>query len=691
MAVLARTRKSLATVEEALREQGIPYYNTATAGLAERQEVMDLVSLLRILDNPWDDLSAFAFLRSPFVGLRDEVLARIRLDPVTGHTSLLRQARKWLEAVERGETEPFAAPESPRIAAIELEALGRGLEAVERARRLVDRADPAELLESTLEATGYRLHLLLRRGEQEALANIERFLALAEDYRHLPLGGFLELWASWGEQDLGIPQAPLYSDEDDVVTLSTVHAAKGLEWPIVFLVGTEEGGPPGRRLTHSYWCDPSYGPVFMPPQADRGDRAARLFERAELEEHAEEARLLYVALTRARDRLLVVGPTERLQGYGEWLGTALPDATDARELGGAEDPESDDVPDADRPLAISGFDEEEGDGEDQLGLFSAGSARRQASTGNALAEAGDSPAEGGGADRPPPLLILRHGDPGSLQPHFPEAPITLAWLEGIVEAEPPPLVRPLETPALSFLSSATEIRLKARSPEEWELRYAHGVQPVWRFAPEREGERALDPTVRGQVIHGVLERIEEAAEIARVLEETVSGIDAAEVEELLQPGTEYREALEREIERVVESPEWAWYVAPPHDPERHRELPFLHLIGPREWRQGAYDLYRPAAEAALGGEASFQDEATGAPLQPSLFDTPTEATASGRSDTWIVDFKTHAIDRGAVERTARDYDVQVRVYREAAEAVLGPGARVRVALHFTRPNVAVER
>ena len=123
----------------------------------------------------------------------------------------------------------FAAPESDRVVEIERRGLAKGLQLIRDAHELADRADTAELLDTIVERTGYRLHLLLRDGAAEALANIERFFAMLEEYRHLSLGSFLGLWERWEEQDLGIPQAPLYSKEDDVVTLSTIHTAKGLE------------------------------------------------------------------------------------------------------------------------------------------------------------------------------------------------------------------------------------------------------------------------------------------------------------------------------------------------------------------------------------------------------------------------------------------------------------------------------
>ena len=266
------------------------------------------------------------------------------------------------------------------------------------------------------------------------------------------------------------------------------------------------------------------------------------------------------------------------------------------------------------------------------------------------------PAGGPGAgetDDEPGLrpIVYRTPDPeqGTIDP----VPVSLTWLDGLVPAPLPPLARPVELARERALTSATELQLRETDPRAWRLRYVHGVEEAWRFAPRGGGEDAVPPALRGTLIHGVLERIREAEELSRLLDETIADVDAPPgVEELLETGTPYRVALEAEIERVVTGERWRWYVAGRH----YRELSFLVLAGGAPWRTGAIDLYRP--------------------------------TGGAEGESWVIDFKTHRIDAGAARGVAAGYAIQAAVYRDAASAITG--SPPRVLLHFTHPDTAVE-
>ena len=306
IAILYRSRSGLEIFENELRRHDIKYYLTGQAGLTGRQEVADLVNALRVVGNPLDDLALFGFLRSPFVGLRDDTLARMRL---FGRGSLISQAKQFRAQLE--------GAGGDLVDQVEREALARALDALHWAERLVHRMPLDELLRGLMEKTGFREHLVFFDGHREAFSNIESFLRLAEEHRDLPLDTFLDIWDHWDEADAGLPQAALYSTADDVVTVTTFHSAKGLEWPVVFLIDTASRFP--NKAAHDYWTDSALGPAFPRGQKERGPRDEKLVARRDARARAEDARLAYVAATRAMERLVIVAPVDAKNCYAEWL------------------------------------------------------------------------------------------------------------------------------------------------------------------------------------------------------------------------------------------------------------------------------------------------------------------------------------------------------------------------------------
>ncbi len=646
IAVLARTRAGLDLVDRSLRRVGVRAFNGASLGLSDRQEIVDLLTILRLFRNIDDDYYGFAFLRSPFVGLRDETIARFRLDADSGSGPLLKQAARFLQRVDAGETSWFTAPESDEIAGIERESLRRALSVLEAGQALVDRIPSSELLESALLQTDYRLHLLVRPGAEEAIASIERFGALLDEHRHLPLASFLELWDRWGEQDLGVAQAPLFGAADDVVTLQTIHTAKGLEWPIVFLVGAGSG--PMGRLGGKYVSDPHLGPIFMPSSKKCGQRAQAIASRETAAMQAEQARLLYVALTRARDRLVLAAPLTDV-GFMRFLGPHLENATSPQLVPNDQvsPPVERQIPSqatASDPVTRTGgqleaFDQ---DSTGQLDIF-VHSPRPGAS-------------ELSTDERETVLTPVAYRTADPVQGLLARAPVSLDWFDNLELCEMPLFARSIPEPPRSRLTSATELSMRTSDPEAWRIRYVHGVEEAWLFAPSDRPGGNVPAHLRGTLIHGVLERIEALDDLSSILNETISGIDTPPgIEDYLLPGTAYREALEAEIARVVAGEDWHWYV----DGEHSRELRFLHLAPGGEWKQGAIDLYRPG-----GGDGP------------------------GADSPCVIDFKTHQIRSDQAEEVAADYKIQLAIYRDAVKAL--SGRTPRLLLHFTHPNVAIE-
>ena len=556
IAILYRNRTDLDLFQRGLTEAGVPF-QTSNQDWSQSTENTDIVNLLRLLNNPDDNYHALGYLSSPFVAIRDEVITRIRMSNF--NESLLGQARTFLDK----HTWPDY-PDNPAIPELEKDALERGLKTLDKAHKLAGRMPLPDLLRQFLSESAYSVHLFLgdKKQAEEAHSNIQDFLQFTEDHRQASIEEFLELWElSLNEKPTRVSTADA---EADLVTVSTIHKAKGLEWPIVFTIQNDKSVR--QRSNELIPSDRAFSSSLYLKKSDNGphnsERLAPL-NMARLE--AEECRLLYVSMTRARDRLIVCGQADK---------------------------------------KTSGFFWER-------------------------------------------FNQTHSWDEISIQPHLQQITdhhwVPLDWIDDIEAKELPPLAAEIKPPSLQFTTSATEVMTKQRSFEEWREKYEYGVQSIPAFSGHSSGR--IPSQTRGKVIHGVLERIQEYEELPEILNETLSSMDTAELGTSPSLGSKYWEALEHELEEVLKSPDWKWYI----EGEHYRELPFIHLVGPRNWYLGAFDLYRPSTNI---------DKAL------------------------VVDFKTHELEKSDIEEVAKTYLPQMQIYQEAAEI----SQKSLVQLHFTVPN-----
>ena len=284
--------------EQAFRAVGAPYYVVGGGrGYWTRYEVRDLTNLLRALSDPEDDLALAAVLRSPLVGLSMDALMSLTLHaepadpPSPPPLRLCLQGDLALEDADRARLEAFLAWFEPLCLRVGEWSVGA-------------------LLARALEASQYESRLLAQ-GEagRQAVANVRKLLAIALEQPTVAPRDFaaqLEL-TSRLEQREG--NAPTYEESANVVRFYTVHAAKGLEFPVVFVVDTAYRERP-REV--GLEVDAEKGVVAL--QVVRPDVPTPyepvplkvLREQADKREEAEGLRKLYVALTRARDYLIVV-------------------------------------------------------------------------------------------------------------------------------------------------------------------------------------------------------------------------------------------------------------------------------------------------------------------------------------------------------------------------------------------------
>jgi ATP-dependent exoDNAse (exonuclease V) beta subunit len=287
IALLAPTGSDLWRYEEALERRGVPVATQAGKGLFRRQEIQDLIALTRVLADRRDTLALVALLRGPLVGLTEEDLLDViwalprsdndqgisaRLDLGTDATAISHPLARWT---------------------------------IEKLQYLFRRANlttPHELLSQAIDVMRVRPILLARHGGQaeRALANVDLYLNLASTFNVRGLRAFAEtMTTAWTDETRAVEGRP--DAQEEAVALYTMHAAKGLEWPIVVPINTMTGVMAPESAVTDRGNGVFYCPVFgMKPS---GYDEARDAEKAELDR--ERIRLWYVAATRARELLIL--------------------------------------------------------------------------------------------------------------------------------------------------------------------------------------------------------------------------------------------------------------------------------------------------------------------------------------------------------------------------------------------------
>jgi ATP-dependent exoDNAse (exonuclease V) beta subunit len=281
VAILFRSRDSHREYEKALERRGISTYVYKGLGFFEADEVQDAMALLRYLADPGSNLRAATLLRSRVIRLSDRAIADLA---------------PWL-------ADAILRPEPPlAMAALDEDdrrVLTHVRTAVPRWLAWVDRLSPTEILNALLSETAYAYETR-GPGRRQARENLKKLRSIVARFQNRGYATLARVSDHLDELAIG-DESNAAIDAVDAVSLMTVHAAKGLEFPIVFVVnlGRGTGGVrPPIRVSTVAGGEPSVAIADYQSEADE-DGAGR--------EREETKRLLYVALTRARDRLYLSG------------------------------------------------------------------------------------------------------------------------------------------------------------------------------------------------------------------------------------------------------------------------------------------------------------------------------------------------------------------------------------------------
>lgn len=346
IAVLLRSWSDAERYEQAIAERGIATHVAGGGGLWSAQEVVDLRAYLAALANPEDEEALLSTLASPFAGVSLDALALLR--PRGGSRRGLWSTLVAAFAAEYGSGDETTEADGlvAALAPADRTRLAAFVPWLVDERREAPRRSLAALIERAVSGSGYDRAVLAMPGGERRLANVRKLKRLAHEFEASEgrnLRGLLNALRRRESAAAREAEAPLEAEGLDAVRLMTIHAAKGLEFPLVCVADLGRAEPHDSTAVHLS-ADGRVGLRLPDPEGGPGLDALdapALAEEAARAEREEERRLLWVAATRAERRLIVSGALDverigsgRRCGPMDWLAPALvPDLGEAAENG----------------------------------------------------------------------------------------------------------------------------------------------------------------------------------------------------------------------------------------------------------------------------------------------------------------------------------------------------------------------
>lgn len=287
------------TLLQILLNEGIPAYAESRMGYFNTLEVETVLSLLAVIDNPMQDIPLAAVLKSPVVGMSDRELAEMMAD--------------YRNCADKGQDRGIYA------AAVRWEHLNHFFEKLDRFRLLASYLPIHELIYRLYEETGYYDYVSAMPAGETRRANLDMLVEKAAEYEKTSYKGlfhFIRYIENLKKYNSDFGEASTVGEEDNTVRIMSIHKSKGLEFPIVFLAGM------GKKFNKQ----DVYGKVLIDPElgiatdyldAEHRVKASTikknvLRRKMELDSLGEELRVLYVAMTRAKEKLIMTGTDRNL-------------------------------------------------------------------------------------------------------------------------------------------------------------------------------------------------------------------------------------------------------------------------------------------------------------------------------------------------------------------------------------------
>lgn len=313
VAILFQSMSNVNIYEDVFKSLGVPFMTVAGRGYYSRQEVWDMLDLLRALHNTADNLSLATVLRSPMFGFSDDMLLALRLIP-DENPEIRDPMLLWGALAYACDHEVMGITEH------DLPLIRFAVNTLRELRLMAGRVTISELIRQALAKTGYLAILTGLPDGARRRGNIEKLLEMAESSGKITLGKFSQYLADLTAREIREGEALL--DADGAVKLMTVHASKGLEFPIVILADASwTRGSAGGSDTIMHDAEFGLSCQVFDVEENRyvnGFAHRRNEHLQKLKEEAERKRLLYVAATRAQDYLVVSGQVTWSNSRGVW-------------------------------------------------------------------------------------------------------------------------------------------------------------------------------------------------------------------------------------------------------------------------------------------------------------------------------------------------------------------------------------
>lgn len=325
MVVLLRSTSNVAPVyEKEMINQGIPVYSDTASEYLESIEIDTIISLLKIIDNPLQDIPLVTVLRSKIGNFNDNELTQLRLNQKEGlfYYALKKEADLYENFNKEDEREEI----TNRIENNKEFALAKKsydfLKMIEEFRNLEKTVPLDQLIWTIYAKTGYYYYVRLMPNGKLRQANLRKLFEKAKDYEKISLKGLFN-FITFIEKIVGnnnLQEAKIINENDDVVRIMSIHKSKGLEFPVVFLCNV------GRKFNEQDMKnkivldqDLGIGANYIDNINEYSTLAKQAINlKIKKEMISEEMRILYVALTRAKEKLIIIGSDRNaLENYNK--------------------------------------------------------------------------------------------------------------------------------------------------------------------------------------------------------------------------------------------------------------------------------------------------------------------------------------------------------------------------------------